>query len=339
MPMTMADYAASSTEPLQKGIVSSILKDAQNGGGNLLDALPIGTLDTLTAIFTKVNTEGPSTGVGTRPIGGTYPEGSMALFQEAVAVSNYGGRVVIDEAFLLAKNYVEGADPKTLQVKYKTALINRTVNNACMNGDKSIDPFGMNGAKKWVDANQIVQATDANASYNNGLVVKTSATTRQDFLNLLDYLIEAVGGPENPNVCLIMNNQAKRKLRESVRSLNQFAITKDQYGRIVTEYQGVRILNPGSKTAQEVLALATNNTNSVIPNNFSFGSDNTCTEIWAWRLGVEDGIALWNLRPLTTRVIERLEAAPAMVVEMGWYPVLYPRIKNCIAKLVGVDVT
>lgn len=342
MAMSLADYAATTKDDLQAGVINAILDDGADGGsgggGNILRAMPVGTMSGLTASFLKVNSEGSSAGVGTRAIGGAYPEGSVSLYRESVTAANYGGRIIIDEAFELGGNYVEGAEPSVIQVQQKAKLLNRLVNNDIVNGDKGVTPNGLIGWKKWVTSKQTYLVTDFNSSYTNGLTVSTSNTTRQDFLDILDRFLSFVGGPDNPDVKLVANWYVKKRISESVRRLNQFAITKDQYGRVVTSYQGVEILDPGAKTAVTNLRDAITNANMVIPNNFSFGTDNTCTQIWAVRMGVDRGVALYNVRPLTTTVIPRLEAAPAKAIELGWYPVQYPKVEDCIAVLNGVDV-
>jgi hypothetical protein len=104
MPMTMADLVASTKDPLMPGVINSLLDDEAEGGGNMLRLMPYETVDSLAPIFTKINSEGPTSGVGYRALNSTFPEGTVALFQESVNLGEIGGDIQIDRTLLKVAN-------------------------------------------------------------------------------------------------------------------------------------------------------------------------------------------------------------------------------------------
>jgi len=341
MAMTLADYAASTKEQLQAGVINAMLDDGAAAGGTLLRYMPIGDMASLTAIVTKVNNEGTSTGVGFRAIGEGFPEGTVSLYQESFNVASVGGDVLIDLAYEDDPSYIEGASPEVLQVEYKTLLINRTVNNLIINGDRATDSRFFNGARKYQDAGSVLLVTDVNATKANGLDIGSGFTTPdgKDFLSGVDRVLDYVGGGEN--VILVMNWHMKWGLYRACRDNGFFQTTKDAFDRKIDTYRGVPIVNPGAKTAVETLGGANgalNNNQMVLPNNFTFGITTTCSEIYAMRLGVDNGCALYQKRGgLKVRTVQKeMEAAPQKLIRIDWYPVFYPKKKSSIAVFRGV---
>jgi hypothetical protein len=338
MAMTLADYAATSKDPLVPGVINAILDDNEEGGGNILNYLPVKDVKVLTPTFTKMTSEGSSSTIGFRAINSAYAEGTMTLTQEAVNLGDIGGDIQIDRVFLQADNYVEGASPEVLQIKAKSALINRKVNDTVVNGDRASDPNGFNGLRKWVDSNMVLNITDLDSTATNGIAVgpTATATTQNTFLRALDRLVDYVGN--GANACLLMNHHAQWALDWACRERSYLKITEDQYGRKITTYKGLPIMNAGIKNAVETFPESIGTTNAVLPNSRTFGTSTDCCEVFALRKGVDDsGIHLLQFRPLTTEVVtEHMQQGPAKLIRMSWILGLWRPKKSAIAVLKGV---
>lgn len=337
MPQSILHLALASKSRAQAGLINALWKTGVGAGQELVTMLPVRTTKTLSPIFNKVNNEGSLSSINFRPVGGAFNEGTVSIYQESTDIANVGGDIVIDEAFKF-DDYVEGAKPEVLNVKQKMALIKRYMNDQAINGDKGTNPYGFTGLRNLVTTNQILNATDLNSGYNNGLAVATSTTTQGDFLTLLDWLIEMVEG-DSAKKALLMNNAAKRQLRRAARDKALYNQNKDQYERYIDSYYGVPILNPGSKTGVEEYNLAVNATNAVLPNSRTYGSSNAACEIFCIRMDEDDGVT-WlqpsggDLRVRT--VTNEAEAAPFKIIRMSWYLSLAVLTKNAVAMLKGV---
>lgn len=340
--MTLLDYAASQkANYLLQGFVNAMMDDDSPGGGMaLLDVLPVVPVEALNGVVYRLTTEGSPLPTS-RPIGGAYNTGVVTLSQEQTNVGIFGQDVPIDLAYLKKQgNYIQGATPQELQTKELSRRMNRLINNQLFNGAKASDPNSMNGIRYFCDSLQVINPnTDLpnGASYNNGLNVWSSWTTTkgQDYITALDYLIDCVG---TQNAVLLMNNQAQRAMEKSLRDTpGLLKTTSDSYDREYTTYKGVRIVNPGSKNPVLRLKDAINNTNAILPNNFSFGSANNATEIYCIRTGAGEGCVLLEYSPLNVRTVAtEVSQGPQMLIRADWYPGFYRFKESAIAKLTGV---
>lgn len=337
--MTLLDYGATQKDPLIQAFINAMMDDNSPGGGmGLLSELPVEDMGSLGEVISRIKDEGtplPST----RPIGGTYSSGVVTTTTESVNVGNYGQDVMIDLAFLKKTgNYKNGMSPEELQTKYLSSRMNRKVNNDVMNGNKAVDPNSFNGIRYFCDTTQVIDpsAGDLPTTYANGINVWSSGTqaTRKDFLTGLDYLIDLVG---QQNATLVMNNQAKRCIYVACRDNGFFKTTADAYDRKVETYRDVPIINPGAKNAVLTLKSAINNTNSILPNNLTFGSANNSCEIYVIRKGSGDGCVLKQYSPLDVRTVaNEMTEGPAKLIRADWYLTFYRYKESAIGKFTGV---
>lgn len=338
MAYTLADMAQALGD-YEQGVVKVIFDDMAGGYQNLLKVIPIGDVDSITNTFLTMEDEGPSTGIGSRPINGAYPEGTSSLRQRGFTVGNVGGRAMVDEAFMLQKGYAKGAAPMDLQIMSKSRQLNRKVNDGIMNGDRATAPNFFNGIKKWLLSANTVQATTF-GSYTNGLRVggtSVAAADQKAYIEAVEYLLRQVGGRDHPNVYIIANDDVQRTYTKAVRELGWFGVNEEYYNKNVDSIGGVKFLNPGAKNPTKTFSAANNTTNAVLPSNVTYGSSSTCADIYAVRFGLDDGVSLRQLRPLKVTELGRLQQAPVYVTEIDWYVGLYAANDYCIAKLSGVQ--
>lgn len=340
--MTLLDYAASQKDkPLVQGFVNAMLDDDEPGGGmGVMAKFPTVPIDSLSAVIPRITNEGSPLPTS-RPINGTYGSGVATITQETTTVGNYGQDVMIDRLYLhKTSNYIAGADPRTLQSKMLARRMNRKLNDSVINGNKAIDPNGMNGLRYQVDAGQVISvASDIpNAgSYTNGMELWSAGTEAmyRDFISALDLLIDSVG--KGGDRMLIMNTNVQRAFRRAMVQSDLLTITKDQYDREFMSYRGVEIVDPGTKVAVETLDEAETNANMIIPNSYTFGTANDASEIYAVRLGVQSGVILPVYQEMDVRTVTKeATEAPVEIMRADIALGMYRFKKSAVAKLTGV---
>jgi hypothetical protein len=336
MADTLLDFLVKSKDPLEQGVAKAIIDD-DSGGMGVLGWLPVGSTDTLNPIVTKYNTEGASF-VGFRTLYGSYSEGSVQPYQESFQVADFGSDILIDRVLMKVKNYISGADPVSFNTKLRVAAMNRFLNDKVVNGDVNQDPKSFNGIRRQTDSNQVVNVTDF-GSYTNGLLIgkSTDSTKQKHLFRALDRLVDYVPG-NNKDKAIFMNKHVQWWLDAAAREAGFFKVTEDAFGRTISSYKGITIITPGAKLPSEVVPTAVSDSYAVLPNNYTYGTDAYCTEIYCVRRGIDDGAAIYQLSPLAVETVtEHAQQAPLKIVRLSWIAGFYNRQKSAIAVLKGVD--
>lgn len=343
--MTLIDYAQTQKQyPLLQGTVNAMLDDATPGGGmGLLNILPIVPVDSMSGMVNRITSEGSPLPTS-RPIGGNYNTGFVTVGPEQVGTGIFGQDVPIDLAYLKkTSNYFQGMEPREFQTRYLAARLNRLLNDKLMNANKASDPNAFNGIRYYTHSKQIIRVDTSipNASsYTNGLSIWTGFTTQKglDFRAAMSRLAQSIGGPGS-NRYLIMNYNVFDALQNVLISTpGLLKTTEDAYARNWSEWNGMKIVIPGSRNPVTNLFDAYQDVNSIIPNNISFGSNNLTTYIYAIRTGKEDGCVMLEYAPLDVRTVAKeVTQGPQMLIRADWYPGFYRVKENAIARLDGVQ--
>jgi hypothetical protein len=340
--MTLLDYAASQKDrPLVSGFVNAMLDDDSPGGGmGVMAVFPTVPVDSMAFVVPRVTNEGSPLPTS-RPINGSYGSGVATITQETSTVGNYGQDVQIDLLYLhKTSNYIAGADPRTLQSKMLAKRMNRKLNNEVINGNKALDPNGMNGLRYQVDAGQVISvAADIPnfGSYTNGMELWSAGTEAmyRDLISAFDLLLDSVGS--GGKRIIIANTNVQRAFRRAMILSDLLTITKDKYDREFMSYRGAEIVNPGTKIAVETLDEAETNVNMILPNSYTFGTATDATEIYAVKLGTETGVVLPVYKEMDVRTVTKeATETPAEVMRSDIALGVYRFTKSAIAKLTGV---
>jgi len=343
--MTLLDYATTQKQNfLLQGTVNAMLDDDTPGGGmGLLGILPVVSVDSMSGMVNRISSEGGPMPTS-RPIGGTYNTGVVTLGSEQVGTGIFGQDVPIDLAYLQkTSNYFQGLEPREFQTRYLAARLNRLLNDRLMNGNKASDPNGFNGIRYYTHSKQIIRVDTSipnAASYANGLSIWTGFTTQKglDFRAAMSRLLQSVPGG-NGNRYILMNYNVKDALQNvMIATPGLLKTTEDAYNRTWDEFLGVKIVIPGSRNPVVTLFDAYQDTNAIIPNNISFGTNNFTTYIYCIRTGKEDGVVMLEYAPLNVRTVAKeITQGPQMLLRADWYPGFYRVKETAIARLDGVQ--
>ena len=337
MAFTLADRVQYMDDDA-KGVVSVIYNEMAGGYNNLLKCIPIDTVDEAAGNLKTIEDEGPSSAITSRPLYGGYSEGTPSYRNRAWKIGNYGSRAAIDQRFLLERGGTAMMDDAMTR---KAQGINRKVNYDALYGDTATNPNGMDGAKKWLPANNTVQITTIDSTFTNGANVTNANTTnlaqaQRALLEATDYCLRMVGGAQHPNVYIVCNDDVQRLITKAIKELGWFGTYSPYYDKQAVDFGGYKFLIAGAKNPVKTYYDGIRDANAIIPNNFSFGSSSIATEIWFIRFGVQDGFHFKQLRDLTVTDIGRLPQAPQYVKEIDWYLGTYAANDFCVAKLTGV---
>jgi hypothetical protein len=334
MAITLQDTVQHGSN-LDKYVVSLIVNADEGGATNFLDVCPVASVDTLTSTFLTDEDEGPSTGIGSRGLYGSFPEGTSGYKQRGFTAGNLGGRISVDQ--ILKKQ-----DPtlEKREIAKKARAIRRSLNNGAINGDRAATPNYVNGAKKFLVSNMDISINNGLfGSVANGLDVDASTTTQRAFIDAIEYMADLMPtGKNGENVYLFGNYDVQRQYNKAIRDLQMYGTNGAYYDMKSKEYRGIKWINPGANAPQKDPVAARANGVAVLPNNVSFGNATTATEVLAVYFSVDEGFAMYQLQPLKTTEIGRLQASPQEVTELEWWGGFFAKTDYCVARLRGLIV-
>ena len=258
---TLADYALYSNIPQVQAISMSLIDYAI-----VLQDIPMVTKQTL--IQNGVRFEGNLPTVNWVPLNaeGVSVHGQPTPYQEQVYIMrNY---VDVDKNIVRDQNQI--TDPRASQTALVLKALTYDFNykffkNDHITGDTnapvglrariddaaSANKFGVRPENKIDAGGAAVDISQA------GLTAKTGGA----FLEMLDLLLWCVDSPEGENVVLYMNDYIRRRLHFVLRFLGTSGgldQSRDQFNRIIYNYKGAVLRDPGVKADQSTRILAGN---------------------------------------------------------------------------------
>ena len=306
MAWTLAELSKIETDSLRKSVVDTLLMES-----DVMQLVPWETIGTLSTAVVKYQ-DLPS--VGFRKLNAGYAESTGTFAQKVENISLLGGMIDTDKALARARNTI--ADARAIQQQMMVRAIAYKFNDKFINGSPVTDPEEFKGLSKRVDdivaegyTDQLIDlAGTYGAARDAGILYDTAS--RNNFLDKLFTLIYSIDG-HKPDL-LLMNKKcliAVSSLLRQERLLNQAA---DMFGRFITEFSGVRMVDIGTKADQVTNII----TNTEDPQGL-YTSD-TSTSIYAAKFGI--GEELWGIQEYPMEVTDKglLEAMPVYRTEVDW---------------------
>ncbi len=147
--------------------------------------------------------------------------------------------------------------------------------NYFFNGDSSASPAQFDGLKKMVPSSQKITAA------TNGLAVQlgnstTAKTSQQQFLELIDALIQSVDGGAQ---AICMDGTLLSRLTTIAR--DQVSFQLNEFGQQVAFYNGIPILTSGFDKSG----------NKILPFTETVGTSTDCTSVYAFRSGEKEDLS------------------------------------------------
>lgn len=288
--VTLADYAMMSNAPLVQRVTFSLIQN-----GNILQDIPMVSKKSFIINGTRFDgTSLPSINwsqLNAEPL--TTKATPVPYQEQAFLLRN---TIDVDKYIVEEENSI--TDPRGIQTEaYLKALtydVNfKYFNNDHITGDANA-PVGLkyrinNGTTFGVRSENKIDAGTVNISQAGA----TQATANK-FVEFLDQLLWSVDAPDGDGVVLYMNEVMKRRLNFLLRLLGTSGgldITRDQFDRVVTNYKGAVIRDPGYKADQTTRII----TNTEAADGTDPGNS-TNTSIYAVNYS-EDHLMGWQFGP------------------------------------------
>lgn len=196
---------------------------------------------------------------GTRAVNGSYSESVGAVEQRSVGLKIIGGDLDIDQ-FLLATH---GPEHRAIQEQAKAALIAQTISwqiikgSVTAAGGATADANGIDGLQVRYGGGFGSTAV-VDAGENAGQIFSNSGASDALSLRDLDTAIQAVENPTH----LLMAKKMRVNLTAKLRNAASISTGRDEFGRIVTSYNGLPIIDAdvlGTVSGLEQLGFNENN--------------------------------------------------------------------------------
>lgn len=260
MALTLAQSAVLSQNSLQRGVIETFVIESR-----VLDRLPLLTVEGNAYAY---NEEGTLPGVEFRAVNSAYTESTGVINQKTETLVILGGDADVDTFIVQTRGNLNDQRAAQTRMKVKSAVYK--FQDGFINGDVAVDANSFDGLKKRLTGAQVIPAA------TNGLpVIGADDAARHTFLDKLD---EAIAAVLNPQV-LYMNADIKAKLRSSARRLTMFDQTRDDFGRSIERYNGLEIVDVGTKS---------DGTTKIIPQTETQGGSSVTSSIYVVGFGQDE---------------------------------------------------
>lgn len=280
---------------------------------DLLRVLPF---DDIPGNSLKYNQEDTLPGIAFRGVGEGYSESTGVINPQVESLVIVGGDLDVDKFIVRT----QGADQRTAQENMKVKALSHNFSNTVIKGDSITVPKQFDGLQVRLVGNQVISNNSGAA--NNG---SNSALS----LTKLDEAIDAVDDPTH----LLMTKKHRRILTSASRNTSVggfITYTQDEFGRRVTQYQGLPILIADGN-ADLFATLADNEA-------YSGGGTPSADASSIYVLGLREGMlqGIQNGAPEVTDLGE-LQGQPAFRTRVEWYPGMVMYHPRSASRLRDID--
>ncbi len=236
MAITLAEWAKSGNDPMERGVVKSWLMH--------YPFLAEFTVDGIDGFETEWLVEQQLPSVGWRSLNEAFVESTGKVERRKAGIGLLGSLIDIDLRLLRAPNKIDQA---AQQMSMTTRSMGYTLANTIVNGSLASDPETFDGLLRQVtelntrNSRQVINAS--------GLDLTTFATRAANAQALVYYVNQAITRVESycgkkPKMMLMSENM-KSALTDSLGSGGYFKTTTDAFDREVDTWNGVQIRNAG----------------------------------------------------------------------------------------------
>lgn len=312
MSATMVDLAQTSRDPLQAGVAEMFLM--YSDPMKYITYRTIGDMRVAMSRFATL----PSVSSPYRAINGSYGEGTGTFEQLEEDLSIIGHDIDID--LELEGNRTQMIPQEEAQVDGTMKALTYKMNNDLVNGDRAVDPLGVDGIKVRV-GNLAARQTIAGdpAAPTDSLKIYTSAATMNTFLDGIDQAIDCLDG----GVCdlILADEAAVRGWFSVVRRIGASAGVVDIAEFVIGDgVQNMPFIKLGTKRIPIAYTGFTDETQAthVITTTEATGDGGTDgTSVYFLRLGDKYFSGLQK-RAMRTKKFDELEASPQKRIRVDW---------------------
>jgi len=236
MPLTLADFARLSTDPVKRGVVMTWQMESF-----LMDKLPWEAAGTLHIEVIRMKKAPVPTW---RKLNASFTEDKATAEPIQEQVFDIGGNCDVDYQLVHATNQI--VNPRSFQTEAYSKAIAYAVNDVLINGDPTVNEDALIGLKYRIMA-LLPAAQHINLA---GLDVSPDAAglaanedTLLDALNSITWRLDGHKGS-----CIVCNDTLFLRLQSALRKKGLLSQTQDQFGRIIYSFLGMPIIDLGFTT-------------------------------------------------------------------------------------------
>lgn len=259
--------------------------------------------------------------VAFRSIGGTYTESAGAVEPRTVALKIIGGDLDVDNFLIQA----HGPQIRSQHEQMKAAVLAQTIayqvvkGSVTTAGGATADANGFDGLQVRYGGGFGSTAV-VDAGENAGQIIANTGGSDALSMRDLDLAIQAVENPTH----LLMPKAMKVNIQAYLRNSSAITMAKDEFGRLVTSYNGLPILDAdvlGTVSGIEQLGFNENN-------------DGT-TSIYVLSLG-DMGLQMIQNGQMAVRDLGEQDSKPVHRTRVEWYCNVVDIHPRCVARLYNV---
>ena len=296
--LTLAESVKLYSNPVASGVVEVFARE-----NPILEAMPFMNI---AGNAYKYNVEDSLPGIAFRDFNESYSESTGAVNPQTENLTIIGGDSDYDRALIAMQ--AGGDDARAVHDAMKAKALTRKWLSTFFDGDSGSNPKEFDGLKVRLTGDQVVEAGSDGADLD---------------LDMLDQLVDAVVG--EPTM-LVMNKNARRKVRSLARNTTALSVTRDFFGREVDAYAGVPI-----RVVEDDA-----NGDPLIPNTETMGSNTSTTSIYCLNFGPDSFHGI-QTAPMDVRDLGEIESKPAYRTRIEWYSGLVLKHPRAAARLKGVN--
>lgn len=297
MAITLVEAAKLSRDDLQRGVVEKFVQLS-----SVLDRIPFLTIQGNAYAYNEENTY-PS--VAFRDVNAGYVESTGTVNQKSEKLVILGGDADVDKFIVQTRGNLN--DQRAVQTRLKVKALVNQFQDSFINGDVAVDTLSFDGLKKRLTGAQVI------AAGTNGIpVVGNGGTDIEVLFDKLDELIALVSASGGKPDALYMNSLILGRIKSAMRRKLIYATTQDNVGKVSPVYDGIPLLDVGSKLSGSL----------VIPQTETQGASSVASSIYAVRFGeTEEDRAVTGLTNGGVQVydIGELETKPALRTRIEFY--------------------
>lgn len=264
MALTLVEAAKLSNDDLQRGVIEVFIQES-----NILDRIPMLEINGNAYAY---NSEAALPGVEFRAVNSRYAESTGIVNQASERLVILGGDADVDTFIQQTRSNLN--DQRAIQTRMKVKAANYKFQDTFFNGDVEDDANAFDGLKKRITGDQVVTAD------TNGLpVLGTTDEDKHKFLDKLDEAIAKVGQVD----AIYLNASILAKLKSSARRLHFYDQTTDDFGKTVSMYNGIPLIDPGFR-----LDSAGKPTVPILPQTEKVGSSSVTSSIYFVKFGQDE---------------------------------------------------
>lgn len=259
---------------------------------------------------------------GTRAVNGSYTEGTGAVEQRSVGLKIIGGDLDIDQYLL----QTHGPEHRAIQEQAKAALIAQTISWQIIKGSTTA-AGGATADANGIDGLQVRYG----GGFGGNAVVDSGENAPQillnggagDALSLRD-LDTAIQATENPTA-LLMAKKMRVNITAKLRTSGSISTSRDEFGRIVTSYNGLPMIDAdvlGTVSGLEQLG-------------FNEGASSNRTSIYVLSL-TDMGLAMVTNGGVQVRDLGEQNAKAVQRTRVEMYCNLVDMHPRCVSRLYNI---